>query len=74
MIILLISVYAPIKDYYLYIPYGFDHRYACWQTNPCGQRLMMEWEGVYSDFPNSYWFMVMKSDNERYCSVIDCAM
>lgn len=82
MIILLISVYAAIKDYYLYVPYAWDCRYGERETGEkCGKHLMMDMslfdddlKGVYGDFMNEYHSRRIARERDLYCSVIDCAM
>lgn len=82
MIILLISVYSPMKDYYIYVPYAWDCRYGERETgDKCGKHLMMnmslvdsDLNGVYGDFVNAYHNMRINRERKLYCSVIDCAM
>lgn len=70
MIILLISVYAPIKDYYLYVPYAWDCRYGERETGEkCGKHLMMEWNGSYCDFVNEYHNRRIARERDLYCTV-----
>lgn len=75
MIILLISVFLPFNNSYLYVPYIWDCKYGERETgDPAGKRVMMEYDGVYGDFVNEYHYRRVNRERDLYCSVIDCAM
>ena len=74
MIILIISVFAPFNNCYIYVPYAWDCKYGERETgDPAGKRVMSEWEGVYGDFMNEYHRKRIIREEEMYVSVA-CTM